>query len=136
MHRLLRRVQPLHPFVAAADLCGRGSQTVATERKTDGSRHGPRKRAGLPSVVAPGGIEPPHADSKSAALSTELRGLGVRVDEVRRSLSAGRGEKVVDENPGHRLAGVRGRAADVRREDDVRKVDQRRRDRGLVHEHI
>ncbi len=26
--------------------------------------------------VAPGGIEPPHADSKSAALSTELRGLG------------------------------------------------------------
>jgi hypothetical protein len=25
--------------------------------------------------MAPGGIEPPHADSKSAALSTELRGL-------------------------------------------------------------
>jgi Fic/DOC family len=25
-------------------------------------------------VMAPGGVEPPHADSKSAALSTELRG--------------------------------------------------------------
>src|SRR5215468_7447901 len=86
--------------------------------------------------MAPGGIEPPHADSKSAALSTELRGLGVRVDEVRRSLSAGRGEKVVDENPGHRVAGLRGRATDVRREDDVRKAEQRRRDRGLVHEHV
>ena len=33
--------------------------------------------------MAPGGIEPPHTDSKSVALSTELRGLGVRVDEVR-----------------------------------------------------
>jgi site-specific DNA recombinase len=27
-------------------------------------------------LVAPGGVEPPHADSKSAALSAELRGLG------------------------------------------------------------
>ncbi len=32
--------------------------------------------------VAPGGVEPPHADSKSAALSTELRG---RVGRVKRS---------------------------------------------------
>jgi hypothetical protein len=29
--------------------------------------------------VAPGGVEPPHADSKSAALSTELRGPSGRV---------------------------------------------------------
>jgi hypothetical protein len=26
--------------------------------------------------MAPGGVEPPHTDSKSVALSTELRGLG------------------------------------------------------------
>ena len=33
--------------------------------------------------MAPGGIEPPHADSKSAALSTELRGRrNYRVDGV------------------------------------------------------
>jgi hypothetical protein len=30
--------------------------------------------------MAPGGIEPPHADSKSAALSTELRGRALRGD--------------------------------------------------------
>ena len=32
--------------------------------------------AGQESEVAPGGVEPPHTDSKSVALSTELRGLG------------------------------------------------------------
>src|SRR5439155_26198817 len=29
---------------------------------------------GCDSTMAPGGVEPPHADSKSAALSAELRG--------------------------------------------------------------
>jgi site-specific DNA recombinase len=33
-------------------------------------------------LVAPGGVEPPHADSKSAALSAELRGPARRVDAI------------------------------------------------------
>jgi hypothetical protein len=37
------------------------------------NRHGERDSAGI-GAMAPGGVEPPHADSKSAALSTELRG--------------------------------------------------------------
>ena len=35
--------------------------------------------------MAPGGVEPPHADSKSAALSAELRGLGARVADGTRT---------------------------------------------------
>ena len=34
------------------------------------------RRFGADRGMAPGGVEPPHADSKSAALSTELRGPG------------------------------------------------------------
>src|SRR5438045_6997112 len=86
--------------------------------------------------MAPGGIEPPHADSKSAALSTELRGLGVRVDEARRSLCTGGGEKVVDENSGHRVASLRCCTADVRCEDDVWEVQQLPRNSGLVREKV
>ena len=36
-------------------------------------------------VMAPGGVEPPRADSKSAALSAELRGLGARVADGTRT---------------------------------------------------
>src|SRR5204863_7198815 len=32
------------------------------------------RRCGFPAQMAPGGVEPPHTDSKSVALSTELRG--------------------------------------------------------------
>jgi hypothetical protein len=40
------------------------------------ARSAPRSLSQLQAVcrVAPGGVEPPHADSKSAALSAELRG--------------------------------------------------------------
>src|SRR5438067_7854914 len=76
----------------------------------------------LLSGMAPARIELAHADSKSAALSTELRGPGVRVDEVRRSLPTCGDEKVVDEHAGHRLAGLCRSAADVWRQDDVREA--------------
>jgi hypothetical protein len=39
-----------------------------------------------PVEMAPGGIEPPHADSKSAALSTELRGLAASMPRLRAAL--------------------------------------------------
>src|SRR5690242_16787028 len=46
--------------------------------------------------MAPGGVEPPHADSKSAALSTELRGRsGNSVAAVRAPIEGGGG----DSNP-------------------------------------
>ena len=54
--------------------CAAAARKRLQIRRTDGSRHG-REAAGLPSVMAPARIELAHADSKSAALSTELRGL-------------------------------------------------------------
>jgi hypothetical protein len=71
---------------------GRGPQAVVDEEEPMQVVMAPAERgAGLASVMAPARIELAHADSKSAALSTELRGLGVRVDEVQRSFFAGRG---------------------------------------------
>src|SRR5213076_386623 len=86
------------PTCAAAAHNGRRST------RADASRHGPRgARAGLASAMAPARIELAHADSKSAALSTELRGLGLRVDEVRRRFPSSGSEQVVDEDACHRL---------------------------------
>jgi hypothetical protein len=55
----------------ATDRDGRAS---AAYQGTAIGRQLPRFCPTLHEKVAPGGIEPPHADSKSAALSTELRG--------------------------------------------------------------
>jgi hypothetical protein len=48
--------------------CSFPSSTAHLSRSTMRFSHGERD------YMAPGGVEPPHADSKSAALSTELRG--------------------------------------------------------------
>src|SRR5690348_3994301 len=45
--------------------------------------------------MAPGGIEPPHADSKSAALSTELRGLAASVPDRGCPNRVGRGRQAI-----------------------------------------
>src|SRR5947208_16919951 len=42
-------------------------------------------RAGFPAAMAPGGVEPPHTDSKSVALSAELRGPAQRVADGTRT---------------------------------------------------
>ena len=98
--------------------------------------------------MAPARIELAHADSKSAALSTELRGLvgqyarlGTLLKiiatptrkgrlaapssshQVGRFLAARDREQVVDQDPGHRLPGLLRRATDVRRQDDIRKPE-------------
>src|SRR5262249_33276014 len=86
--------------------------------------------------MAPGGIEPPHADSKSAALSTELRGLCGRVDEVRRSLSSGRGEKGGSEDAGRGRGGPSRAAANVRGEAGVRQAQLSVWPRRLVGEDV
>ena len=63
--------------------------------------------------MAPGGVEPPHTDSKSVALSAELRGRGLgSVDGIWKRSACLRGLQVVDENAGHRLARFRRRATD------------------------
>jgi hypothetical protein len=60
---------------SAAERCPLLPHPLATRVKVANAvsvaRGRPRVRI---TVVAPGGVEPPHADSKSAALSTELRG--------------------------------------------------------------
>ena len=87
--------------------------------------------------MAPGGVEPPHTDSKSVALSAELRGRGLRsVDGIRERSACLRGQQVVDENAGHRLARFLRRAAEMGREDDVRKLEQLRRHVRFVGEDV
>src|SRR5205807_9256790 len=49
------------------------------EPEPPGSRHAPRSGADFRELMAPGGVEPPRAASKAAALSAELRGPQRRV---------------------------------------------------------
>src|SRR5919201_7152614 len=56
-----------------------------------------RSSAGLSGGVAPGGVEPPHVDSKSTALSAELRG---RSRARRRVVDGTRTHNHRDHNPG------------------------------------
>src|SRR6476661_10079550 len=87
--------------------------------------------------MAPGGVEPPHTDSKSVALSAELRGRGLgSVDGIRKRSACLRGLQVVDENAGHCLTRFLRRAAEMRREDDVRELEQFRRHLRLVGEDV
>jgi hypothetical protein len=58
-----RRALPVAATAAAKSKCERGKVIMAAQR------------AGLSRGVAPGGVEPPRTDSKSVALSAELRGL-------------------------------------------------------------
>src|SRR5215471_5462639 len=102
---------------------------VVTSRPTihthTGSRALSEDRKPRNGQVAPGGVEPPHTDSKSVALSSELRGRGLRrVDGIRERISGRGGLEIVDEDARHSLARLLGRAAEMRREDDVRKVEQ------------
>ena len=60
-------------------------------------------------VMAPGGVEPPHAASKAAALSAELRGRG----ECERVADGTRTRDHRDHNPGLYQLSYRHRAADT-----------------------
>jgi hypothetical protein len=76
-------------------------------------------------VMAPGGVEPPHADSKSAALSAELRGprasvaLGpawpARRRRQRGPAAAGAAERVRERRSGHQNLRPRKRTDGPRR---------------------
>ena len=91
--------------------------------------------------MAPGGVEPPHADSKSAALSTELRGRARtgyrRYDTTFGGVSPrSKRQQAVDQDAGHRLAGARERSAEMRCQHDVRQADELLRNLRLVDEDV
>ena len=76
------RNQPSSGFAAVAGFARRGRNALG-DRSAE-NHHG-REAAGFLGGMAPGGVEPPHTDSKSVALSAELRGPAQRVADGTRT---------------------------------------------------
>ena len=69
----------LRPHRRRCRLCRRRPLRIGSKREPIEVIMAPRSGAGLRSAMAPGGVEPPRTDSKSVALSAELRGRAGRV---------------------------------------------------------
>src|SRR5215475_5938191 len=109
----------------------------ARRKAASGARRARKREAGQGSEVAPGGVEPPHTDSKSVALSAELRGRGLRrVDAIRELSARVRGLQIVDQDAGHSLPCLSRRAAEMRSEHDVGQLEKLHRHARLIGEDV